>query len=562
MPGGMPRTMRLGDILLAAKLITQRQLETALDAQKKTGARLGEVLISLGFVTEFDMCNTLAEQLGYPFIPNPELQVDSGVVALVSEELATRHHAVPLRLDGSALVVAMADPLNFMAIDDIAMQSGRRVKPAVSPEKAVQRALLKAYALRNSQAVAATVAKTPDAAIRTFDLDEAEDSGVVKTVNNLVAQALGMRATDIHIEPVERQVRVRYRVDGILQEGAPLPKPMLQPVLSRIKVMAGMDIAERRLPQDGRIEVEMQGRRLDLRVNSVPTVYGEKIAIRILDRSAALMGLGELGLPEAILSEVRANLAKPYGLFLVTGPTGSGKTTTLMAALSEINHATRQILTIEDPVEYYLPGVNQVQVNPKAGLTFATGLRAFLRQDPDVIMVGEIRDGETADIAVRAALTGHLVLSTLHTNTAAGAPSRLIDMGVEPFLLASAVVGVLAQRLVRRLCPRCAQPYLLDRDDPDYHLLERSGLGGAQLYRPVGCGHCDQTGYAGRLALVELLPIGSTIRQLITQRASTGVIAEEARRLGAASLWEDGLQKAIGGLTTLEQVKRVSFTEE
>ncbi|MFZ5825201.1 MAG: GspE/PulE family protein [Bacillota bacterium] len=552
--------MRLGDILLAARLITQRQLETALDTQKKTGGRLGEVLINLGFVTEFDMCNTLAEQLSYPFIPNPEIQMEPGVAALVSEELARKYRAVPVRLEGNSLTVAMSDPLNFIAIDDISLACGLRVKPAVSPDKAIQRALLKAYAARPG---AQTGESSPvEQVSRTYDLEEADESGVVKTVNNMVAQALGMRGTDIHIEPVEHQVRVRFRVDGELTEANPLPKGALNPVLSRIKVMAGMDIAERRLPQDGRIEVEMQGRRLDLRVNTVPTIYGEKVAIRILDRSAALMGLGELGLVEDVLEELRAILAKPHGMLLVTGPTGSGKTTTLMAALTEINHSSRQILTIEDPVEYHLAGVNQVQVNPKAGLTFATGLRAFLRQDPDVIMVGEIRDGETADIAVRAALTGHMVLSTLHTNSAAGAPGRLTDMGVEPFLLASSLSGVLAQRLVRRLCQRCKQAYVPDKEDPDYPLLESAGLIDLPLYKPTGCGHCDQTGYAGRLALVELLPINGDIRELVARRATAAEIDAAARQAGMRTLWQDGLVKAWKGLTTLEQVKRVALTEE
>lgn len=560
MVASAPRgSLRLGDILLSAKLISPRQLETALETQKKSGGRLGEVLLSLGFVTEFDMCNTLADQLGYPFVPNPEQQMDSSVTALVSEELAKKHRVVPLRLDGNSLVVAMADPLNFLAIDDISLQSGRRVKPAVSPEKAVKRAILKAYA-----AGASPVELDPirDASSKRYDLEESDESGVVRLVNNLFAQALSLRATDIHVEPVEQQVRIRFRVDGALQEGAPLAKSQLQPVLSRIKVMAGMDIAERRVPQDGRIEVEMQGRRLDLRVGSVPTIYGEKVAIRILDRSAAVLGLNDLGLPAEILAELRTVLSKPNGMFLVTGPTGSGKTTTLMASLGEINHSDRHIITIEDPVEYHVAGVNQVQVNPKAGLTFATGLRAFLRQDPDVIMIGEIRDGETADIAVRAALTGHLLLSTLHTNQAAGAPGRLIDMGVVPFLLASSLIGVLAQRLVRKLCQRCKQPYQVDAEDPDYQLLESAGLTQPTLYRAGGCGHCDRTGYSGRIALVEFLPVNGAVRELITQRASAAVIQEQARNAGMRTLWQNGLAKAIEGLTTLEQVKRVAFAEE
>ncbi|HYG56525.1 MAG TPA: ATPase, T2SS/T4P/T4SS family [Symbiobacteriaceae bacterium] len=552
--------MRLGDTLVSAKLITPRQLETALETQKKTGGRLGEVLLNLGFVTEFDMCNTLAEQLGYPFLPNPEMQLDSNVTALISETLAKKYTAVPLRLEGSALVVAMADPLNFLAIEDLSLQSGRRIKPVVSPEKAVKRALLKAYALTGAPVDTKQALGDPSQG-RTYDLEESDDTGVIKLVNNLVAQALGQRATDIHLEPGEFQVRVRYRVDGLLQEAAPLAKSAAQPVMTRVKIMAGMDIAERRLPQDGRIEVELQGRRLDLRVNTVPTVFGEKVAIRILDRSRSLLGLGELGLEPDVLTQMRTLLARPNGMFLVTGPTGSGKTTTLMAALTEMNHTDRHIITVEDPVEYYLAGINQVQVNPKAGLTFAMGLRAFLRQDPDVIMVGEVRDGETADIAVRAALTGHMVLSTVHTNQAAGTPGRLIDMGVEPFLLASSLTGVLAQRLVRRLCSRCREPYLPDREDPDYPLLEAAGMASATLYRAVGCGICDRTGYSGRLSLVELMAVTGAVRACITRRAAADVLHEEACRGGMRTLWQDGLRKAAAGLTTVDQVKRVAFAE-
>ncbi|HYF91770.1 MAG TPA: ATPase, T2SS/T4P/T4SS family [Symbiobacteriaceae bacterium] len=555
--------MRLGDTLVAAKLITPRQLESALEAQKKTGGRLGEVLMQLGFVTEFDMCNTLADQLGYPFIPNPEAQLDISVSALISEALAKKYNAVPLRFEGNSLVVAMSDPLNFLAIEDLSLQSGRRVKPAISPEKAVKRAILKAYALAGApvDGRAGTPGPGEATAVRTYDLEEADETGVVKLVNNLVAQALSQRATDIHIEPGEYQIRVRYRIDGLLVEAAPLSKSLAQPVVSRIKIMSGMDIAERRVPQDGRIEVEMQGRRLDLRVNTVPTVFGEKIAVRILDRSAALLGLGELGLQPDVLAQIRALLARPNGMFLATGPTGSGKTTTLMAALGELNHADRHIITVEDPVEYYLPGVNQVQVNNKAGLTFAAGLRAFLRQDPDVIMVGEIRDGETADIAVRAALTGHMVLSTVHTNQAAGTPGRLVDMGIEPFLLASSLAGILAQRLVRRLCPRCRGPYVPTPDDPDYPLLASAGLTGVELYRPQGCGHCDRTGYSGRISLVELLPVTGAIRECITRRATAAELQEEAAKSGMRTLWQDGLIKAAAGQTTLEQVKRVAFAE-
>jgi len=554
--------MRLGDILVSTGLITHDQLQGALQEQKASGERLGSVLIRLGYVTEFDMASVLAEQLGYPFIPNPAAEIDPDVVPLVSEETAKQYQAVPVRMEGSGLVVAMADPLNFLAIDDISLACGRRVKPAVSPGKAIQRALIRAYTGRGPAEEVPETAGPAEPTIQTYDLEEAEDSAVVRQVNGLLAQALSLRATDIHIEPSEQQVRVRFRVDGQLQPGPTFVRQAYPAILSRLKVMAGMDIAERRLPQDGRIEVEIQGRRLDLRVGTVPTVYGEKVAIRILDQSTALLGLGELGISPDILPEVRRLLAKPYGLFLVTGPTGSGKSTTLLGALTELNDSSRQILTIEDPVEYHIEGINQVQVNPKAGLTFAAGMRAFLRQDPDVMMVGEIRDKDTVDVAIRAALTGHLVLSTLHTNSAAAAPSRLIDMGAEPFLLASALSGVLAQRLVRKLCQRCKQPYTPEYEDPDYLVLEAEGLAGATLYRPGGCSYCDNTGYVGRTAVAELMVIRGDLRQLIARRATSAEIEAAARGAGMRSLWRDGLEKALRGITTLEQVRRVALAEE
>ncbi|MGE5675440.1 MAG: GspE/PulE family protein [Mycobacterium leprae] len=556
------KPVRLGDILLQAKLITPNQLATALELQRSSGGRLGEILVNQGFVTEFDMYNTLANQLGHPFVPNPEQQFEPAAVTRVSELLAKKYRAIPLKVEGGSLLVATSDPLNFVAMDDIGMHSGMRVKPVVSPDRAVQRAITKAYGSATPNLPQAEVAAAAEPlAKRSFDLDESGD-GVIKLVNNLIAQGLSIRATDLHVEPGEQQIRVRYRVDGVMREANSMPKNALNAVLSRIKVMASMDIAERRLPQDGRIEVEMSGRRLDLRVATVPTVYGEKVAIRILDRGAAIMGLADLGMEADVLKSIRSILAKPNGMLLVTGPTGSGKTTTLMSALAELNDPSRHILTIEDPVEYNLPGVNQVQVNVKAGLTFATGLRAFLRQDPDVIMVGEIRDGETADIGVRAALTGHMVLSTLHTNQAAGAPGRLIDMGVEPFLLASSLVGVISQRLVRSLCPRCREAYQVEQSDPDYHLLEEAGMIGATLYKPKGCGQCDCSGYQGRIALVELLAITPEIRELINQRATAGELEHAARQHGMRSLWQDGLRKAARGLTSLEEVKRVAFAEE
>lgn len=553
----MQRTVRLGDALVQARLITQDQLRRALEQQKLSGDRLGTVLMRLGFVSEYDIYTTLASQMGYRFAADPADEYDPGVRVLVTEELVKHHRVVPLRLEGNDLVVATADPTNFVALDDISLQSGRRVIPVVASERAIQTAILKAYGMGRE------AAQESSELSQAFDLEgEAGDSATIKLVNKILIEALNQRATDIHIDPTEKQIRVRFRIDGIMQDVTPLSRQVLAAILSRIKVMARLDIAERRLPQDGRIDVELQGRRLDLRVATIPTVHGEKVAIRILDRGAALVGLGELGMEPAVLSELRRLIRTPNGMFLVTGPTGSGKTTTLMGALLEINNASLHILTIEDPVEYHIHGVNQVQVNTKAGLTFAEGIRSFLRQDPDVLMVGEVRDRETADIAVRAALTGHLVLSTLHTNQAAGAPGRLIDMGVEPFLIASSLMGVFSQRLVRSLCSHCRQSVPESEDPQGYQLLRAAGIQGGMLHRSAGCGRCHNRGFAGRMLLVELLVVTDALREIITRRGSSAELAKAAREAGMVPLWQDGLNKAARGLTTLDEVRRVAYTED
>lgn len=543
--------LRLGDILVTARLVSHEQLQEALALQAKTGGRLGDRLLELGHLSEPDLKRCLARQSEMPFEDRAELDVDLPTARLIPEELATRHRAIPMRMDTGMLVVALADPLNYRALDEIGLHTGRPVRGLVVTDSALQRALVRCYGIPDGEEKGASERGV-------YDVDRSDEGTVIRLVNSLCQQALNARASDIHIEPLEDRVRVRYRVDGALLESNPLPLSVHVGVLSRLKVMAGMDIAERRIPQDGQIQVRSNGRRYDLRVGTVPTVHGERAAIRILDRGGGLRTLDGLQMRAAELARYREMIRRPNGILLITGPTGSGKSTTLMATLSALNTADKHIITVEDPVEYRVPGVSQIQVNPKAGLTFASGLRSFLRQDPDVIMVGEIRDGETADIAIRAALTGHLVLSTLHTNQAAGAVSRLVEMGVEPFLLGSSLLGVVAQRLVRLLCTRCKESYTLSDEDPDRLLLGDNG----PFYQARGCGFCEQTGYMGRQAIFEVLQVGRAARELIARRGTADEIQRRAIEAGMQTLWENGLSLVRAGVTTVDEIRRVAFAEE
>lgn len=547
--------LRLGDILVARRLITRDQLQEALQLSQTGSGRLGEVLMQLGHVAESDLKSTLAQQLGLAFEPGPDLDVDYTAAKLLTERTAQQLQAIPLRADGTALIVAMVDPLNFQALDHIGLKSGRQVRPVVVTANTLQRTIVKVFGLPEME-------KDDQVNNTVYDVSQGDDGNpLIRLVNTLLAESLTRRASDIHIEPLEDQLRVRYRVDGNLVELTPLPLSRHAGLISRLKVMAGMDIAERRIPQDGQIKIIMGERRVDLRINTVPTAHGERMVIRLLERSQGVRELGQLGMPPQEEGHFREMIARPNGLILVTGPTGSGKSTTLMATLATLNRPGVNILTIEDPIEYNVKGIGQVQVNPKAGLTFAAGLRAFLRQDPDIMMVGEIRDSETADIAIRAALTGHLVFSTLHTNQAAGAVSRLIDMGTEPFLLASSLLGVVAQRLVRVLCSRCKEAYTVADDSP-LRYLPGIPEGPLTLFRAKGCGFCDQIGYKGRVAVFEVLPINARLRELIAQRASATVIQEEAIRAGLTrTLWLTGLEKAFKGETSVEEVQKIAFAE-
>jgi type IV pilus assembly protein PilB len=549
---------RLGDLLIEARLITKEQLDKALTVQKKTGERLGKVLINLGYITENNIIEVLEFQLGVPHVELAGMVITREIVATIPVALAERYQIIPLKKEGRRLTLAMVDPTNFFAIDDARMASGCEVEPVIAAEREIMRAISQYYGVNDLVEKAVNQLK-PEEAVAMSQVQTADDAPIIGIVNSLFSQAVRERASDIHLEPQEKTLRVRFRIDGVLREVASFTRDIQAAIVSRIKITGGMDISERRLPQDGRIKITEAGRDIDIRVSTLPTILGEKVVMRILDKQTVILDVGKLGFSAYNLQIFRRLYTQSYGMILVTGPTGSGKTTTLYSTLGEINTISKNTITVEDPVEYRLDGINQVQVNPKAGLTFALGLRSILRQDPNIVMVGEIRDTETADIAIRAALTGHLVLSTLHTNDAPGAITRLIDMGIEPFLAASSILGVLAQRLVRCICQECKTSYTPVRDS-----LERLFLGIAPeqpltLHQGTGCTACGFTGYKGRMGIHEVMPVTPAIRELITKRASADEIAIEARKQGMLSMRQDGISKALAGHTTVEEVMRVAY---
>jgi type IV pilus assembly protein PilB len=550
------------DLLLKKGVVTQAQVDRAMEEMRRTGLGLEKALERLGFITENDLVNIHAESMGVVYVNLEDYLIDPEVAKLISEDIARKHKVIPLFKIGDTLTVAMVNPKDIIAIDEIRMRSRvGLIEPVLSTEKQIAKVIEEVYGVVGS---VEDIMKTIDAgripAGATEEVEakvlarEAEQAPVVKLVNMMITQAVKDKASDIHIEPEEDKVRVRYRIDGILREESVLPKHLQSVIASRVKILSRMDIAETRRPQDGRMQLRMENRKLDLRVSSFPTIHGENIVMRILDSSSMLIGIRELGLGEREYGEFDRLIRHPYGIILVTGPTGSGKTTTLYAAISTINSMELNIITVEDPVEYEIPLVRQTQVNTKAGITFATGLRAILRQDPDIVMVGEIRDRETAEIAVQASLTGHLVFSTLHTNDAPSSLLRLIDMNVEPFLISTSVIGVLAQRLVRVICGECKEPYL-----PEKELLRELGIKGeATFYRGKGCKACKSTGYSGRIGIFELMPMSETIKKLITARPTANEIRAKAQEDGVRSLREDGLEKAARGITTIEEVLRVT----
>ena len=562
---------KLGKLLVGAKLITEEQLQKTLLTQKKEGGRLGSILVKSGFIEEERLLKFLSQQYGVPAVDLSKLQVDPALVKLIAPEVVQKYLVIPIKRSGATLSLAMVDPTNVHAIDDIKFMTGYEVEPWVASEGAVTASISRFYEAGNRDL--ATVLKdiaVTDPDVSTIQEEEEdlskiqeamEDAPVVKLANVILSEAIKKGASDVHIEPYETNFRVRYRLDGSLYEVMSPPKKLQAALTSRLKIMAALDIAERRLPQDGRIKLRMEDKQVDLRVSTLPCLFGEKIVMRILDKSNLTLDLTKLGFEANALENFMKAISSPYGMVLVTGPTGSGKTTTLYSALNYINTIDVNIMTAEDPVEYNLMGINQVHMKDEIGLNFAAALRSFLRQDPDIVMVGEIRDYETAEIAVKAALTGHLVLSTLHTNDAPSTINRLLNMGIEPFLVASSVILIMAQRLVRRICKDCKQ---IEKAEPS--ALEKIGFSKEEArsitcYKGKGCNTCSDTGYKGRLALYEVMPVGDEMRELILQGASADEIKKRAVALGMKTLRMSGLAKIANGLTTVEEVVDTTFRD-
>ncbi|ERM91664.1 type II secretion system protein E [Caldanaerobacter subterraneus subsp. yonseiensis KB-1] len=552
---------KLGELLVEVGLITEEQLKHAMEVQSKTGEKLGKVLTKLGYVTENQILEALEFQLGIPHVDLQKYYIDPEVAKLVPESVAKRHLLIPVKKSEDGLYVAMADPLNIFALDDVRIITKQNVKPLIASESSILKAIDRIYGKEQAEKAAQEFKKEfkEEESLPQEVLEEIQNAPAVRFVNSIIEQAVKSRASDIHIEPTEKDLRIRFRIDGQLTEAMRTIKSTHAPVVTRIKIMANMNIAERRLPQDGRFDFTVSGRTVDVRVSSLPTVFGEKIVLRLLDKENFVMTKEQLGFDEEDLPLFDKLIKRPNGIVLLTGPTGSGKTTTLYAMLRELSKPNVNIITVEDPVEYSLEGINQVQVNEKAGLTFATALRSILRQDPDIIMIGEIRDTETAEIAIRAAITGHLVLSTLHTNNAAGAITRLIDMGIEPYLVASSVVGVIAQRLARKVCDNCKVPYKASKEEKEILGIPEDEE--VTLYKGKGCPVCNRTGYRGRIPIYEIMPVTSDIRELINAKVSSDVIEEKAIKNGMKTLRESARKLILQGKTTVEEMVRLTYEE-
>jgi type IV pilus assembly protein PilB len=569
--------LRIGELLTKAKLLTNEQLEKALEEQKQSGGRIGEHLIRLGFVTEEDILDCLSQQYGVPSINLQHFEIDESIIRLIPADVARKYQFIPVSKTGATLTVAMSDPTNVFAMDDITFITGYRVEPVVASEEALRESIDKYYGTTHAielKKVMDDLSTVEETALEVLEDDEEEDlaisddeaaadeAPVVRLVNLILTDALKRGASDIHIEPYEKSYRVRFRIDGILYEIMNPPMKLRDAICSRLKILARLDIAEKRLPQDGRIKIKMklQGKlkELDYRVSTLPTLHGEKIVMRLLDKDNLMLDMTKLGFEKSSLKNFEHCITQPYGMVLVTGPTGSGKTNTLYSAISRINTPEVNIMTAEDPVEFQLPGINQVQMKESIGLNFAAALRSFLRQDPNIVLVGEIRDFETAEIAIKASLTGHLVLSTLHTNDAPSTINRLMNMGIEPFLVATSVNLIVAQRLIRRICANCKE-----EEDAPLQALLNVGFSEAeapeiQLYRGRGCDNCNQRGYKGRVGLYEVMTISEDIRELILSGATAIELRRKALEEGMIGLRQSGLQKIRDGVTTVEEVVRES----
>jgi len=566
-----PERKRLGEILIAGGVISPTHLEEALAMQKSLGLRLGEVLIKQGLVTEEDILRTMQSQLGLPSIDLSRLVVPEQVLKLLPENVVRKYTVLPVEMSNAQLLVAMSDPTDYFAIDDLRLASGMMIKPCLAKKGDILLAIDRFYGRSGAEKAAREYAKKMGvtsvamSSQTSLSVSEGEDGDeestpIIKFLNTIIENAVNNRASDIHIEPIDEELRVRFRIDGVLREIMLTPISMANPVVSRVKIMADLNITERRLPQDGRISYLVGGKMIDLRVSTTPTMYGEKVVLRILDKSTVILEKEALGLYGKDLKTFEDLISRPYGIVLVTGPTGSGKTTTLYTALQELNVPEKNIVTLEDPVEFNFRGVNQMQVNPKAGLTFAAGLRSILRQDPDIIMVGEMRDNETAQIAVRSALTGHLVLSTIHTNDAASSITRLIDMEIEPFLLSASILGIISQRLVRRICPQCALQY--EASQLEHKLLEIPTETKLLIKKGQGCPYCNKSGYKGRIAVFEIMPIMTGHRQLIDRRATADELRNYAIEQGMTTLKHSAIRLVLEGVTTVDELLRVTYVNE
>ncbi|MGE7119993.1 GspE/PulE family protein [Peribacillus sp. NPDC046944] len=546
---------RLGDLLVEAGLISEDQLQIALEEKSKS-QKLGDVLLQKGYITEQQLIEVLEFQLGIPHVSLYRYPFDSNIFSLISEDMAKRNLMIPLKKEGEKLYVAMADPMDFYAIDDLRLSTGFQIEPAIATKDDILRAIAKHYTDEDGlEELMVTLNRDVNNQEETVD----QDSPVVRLVNQLLSNAVTHKASDIHIDPQEKKLVVRYRVDGVLRLEKVLPKNMQNVLIARIKIMAKLDITEHRVPQDGRIKVNLGHHPVDLRVSTLPTIFGEKIVLRILDLGNKLNDLKQLGFNKLNLQRFESMIAQPNGIVLITGPTGSGKSSTLYAALNQLNTEEVNIITIEDPVEFQLEGVNQIQVNTNVGMTFATGLRSILRQDPNIIMVGEIRDKDTVEVAIRASLTGHLVLSTIHTNDSLGTITRLIDMGVEPFLVASSLSGIMAQRLVRKVCRDCVEKQEPSKREID--IFAKRGMKIESINRGRGCTSCNMTGYKGRIALQEILVINDEMRKLIMNGERLNKLREVAMKYKTIFLMDDGLLKVKQGLTTTEEILRVAVLE-
>jgi type IV pilus assembly protein PilB len=564
---------RLGELLVKEKLITPLQLKKAMEGQRSAGGRLGHELTKLGYIDQNELTAFLSKQYGVPSINLGDIDIEADVLKLIPKEVVTRHHVIPVNRSGNILIVAMAEPDNYYAIDDLKFITKFNIEVVVASEQAIQDAVAKYYTSNVSfdevmmdfegEDEEFEIGGGSEEDMNLLDLEKsAGDAPVVKLVNLILLDAIRKNASDIHIEPYEKQMRIRYRIDGLLYEVMKPPVKLRHAIISRVKIMANLDIAERRLPQDGRIKMKLgRGKEMDFRVSVCPVLWGEKIVLRLLDKSNLQLDMTKLGFEEKVLADFKEQIAKPYGMILITGPTGSGKTTTLYSTLSELNQPDTNICTAEDPVEFNLFGINQVQMHDDIGLNFAAALRSFLRQDPDVIMVGEIRDFETAEIGVKAALTGHLVLSTLHTNDAPSSVSRLLNMGIEPFLVASSVNLIGAQRLVRKLCADCKEPV----DVPPQVLIDLGvppeQVGRYNVKRGVGCQTCNNTGYKGRIAVYEIMVMSDELREFILNGASTLELKREAIRQGMKSLRMSALGKLAEGMTSVDEVVRATASD-